>query len=128
MNQGSRTNPTRSEDKRAEALTKAALEAARLLGLSQDELCSLLGIQKGAAAAMRKGERAVDGINGEAERADALVRLVKRLHTLLGAGETDWRSWIRKDNAAFGCRPLDILLQRDGPMKVAQFLERADSL
>ena len=68
-------SPSDLEDKRARALTDAALSAAKRLGLGSTDLASILGVAEGAVAAMRKGERAVDGVNGEAERADALAGL-----------------------------------------------------
>lgn len=116
------------EDQRAAALTKAGLQAASLLGLSPAETASVLGVQQGALQAMRQGKRAVDGSNGEAECADALIRVVKRLHALLGAGETHWRSWLRHENPDLDGKPIDLLTQRRGVLKVAEHLEQKRSL
>ena len=116
------------EEQRAAALTKAALECMKGLGLSPTESATVLGVQAGALAAMRKGERTVDGFNGEAEAADALVRLVKRLSAVLGSEETKWRSWLRRESPTLGARPLDLILQRHGVVKVADRLERAGEL
>jgi len=110
------------------ALTKAALESARRLGLSPADTASILGVPQGALQAMKKGERAVDGLSGEAVRADALVRLVKRLQVLLGEADTTWRAWIRRESAGLGVKPLDMMLQRDGAAKVATYLERQHEL
>ena len=121
-------SPSDLEDKRARALTDAALSAAKRLGLGSTDLASILGVAEGAVAAMRKGERAVDGVNGEAERADALVKIVARLSTLLGAEETKWRSWIRGVNATFDAKPIDLMKQRDGAARVRDYLANASSL
>lgn len=121
-------NPVDLEDRRAAALTAAALDGARMLGLTPVETAQLLGVPAGALAAMKKAERAVDGLNGEAERADALVRVVKRLTLLLGDSETAWRAWIRRDHAGIGSKPLALLLQRDGVLTVATYLERQSAL
>jgi hypothetical protein len=117
-----------SEDAKAAALTKAALEAARRLGLTPAETAAAIGVPQGALNAMKKGERAVDGYNGEAECADALVRSLRRLTALLGDTETAWRSWLRRDNDDLGMKPVEILQQRQGVLKVAQHLERLRSL
>lgn len=121
-------NPVEIEQQKAEALTKAMLEAAKRLGLSPQDTAAIIGVQGGALAAMKKGERVVDGVNGEAENADAVVRVVKRLQTLLGPDESKWRAWLRREVSGLGDKPLAILLQRQGVLKVAAFLERADEL
>lgn len=121
-------HPGDVEEQRATALTKAALDGARHLGLSPRDTGAILGVPQGVFNAMKKGERAVDGYSGEAERADALVRIVKRLNALLGDSETHWRSWLRRENDELGAPPLEILLQRDGGLKVAKYLEGKKSL
>ena len=120
--------PAQNEDQRAAALTKAALECARRLGLTPVEAATALGVPAGAFAAMKKGQRAVDGMNGEAECADAIVRIVKRLTVLLGEEETKWRSWLRAECGPLGARPCEMMTRRLGSLKVATYLERASSL
>ena len=117
-----------AEEQKAIALTKAAIESMRLLGLSPAESAAALGVPPGAFTALRKGERSVDGYTGEAEAADALVRTTKRLSALLGPEETKWRSWLRRPSAALGARPLDLILQRHGAVNVAEHLERGGPL
>ena len=117
-----------SEDQQAEALTKAALTSLRQLGLNPHETAAALGVAAGALAAMRKGERVVDGLNGEAESADAIVRIAKRLGVLLGSEETKWRSWLRRESPALDAKPIELITQRLGAVKVATYLERADQL
>ena len=113
------------ENQRAVALTKAAIECTRRLGMSPAESASALGVHAGVLAAMRKGQRVVDGYNGEAETADALVRVIKRLSALLGGEETKWRSWLRREDPSLGARPLDVILRRHGAETVASYLEHA---
>ncbi len=117
-------NPVQAEDQKAAALTKAALDCARKLALNPHETASAFGVPAGALAAMRKGERAVDGVNGEAECADALVRIVKRLSALLGADESKWRAWMRREVGALDGKPLDLVAQRQGVLKVATYLDQ----
>ena len=128
MQKGRPGNPVDIEDQRAAALTVAAIDCSQKLGLSPADTATLLGVPQGAFASMKKGERAVDGVSGEAERADALVRSTKRLRILLGDAETTWRSWIRRENDELGAKPLDIMKQRDGILKIATFLERKNAL
>jgi hypothetical protein len=120
--------PAAAEMEKAAALTKAALEAARRLGLTPAETANVLGVAQGAFAAMKKGDRAVDGLNGEAERADALVRVVKRLAAILGDNESAWRAWLRRESGPLGDKPLDVFAQRDGVVKVATYLASASQL
>jgi hypothetical protein len=121
-------HPGAVQDKRARELTEAALTAARLLGLSPSEIASTLGVPQGALKEMQKFTRLVDGRSGEAERADALVRVARRLKALLGDQETLWRSWLRQPCADLDDKPLAVMTRKDGVLKVAQHLERAREL
>jgi hypothetical protein len=121
-------NPVQAEDQKAALLTKAALDCARKLALGPHETAAAIGVPAGALTAMKKGERAVDGVNGEAECADALVRVVKRLNALLGADESRWRAWMRREVDALDGKPLDLVVQRHGVLKVAAYLDAARDL
>src|SRR5690606_32782321 len=111
-------NPDDIRDQKALALTNGALECARALGLSPADTATLLGVNSGALQAMKAGKRQLDGTSGEAERADALVRVVLRLRKLLGDSETNWRSWIRRESAELQAKPIDVMLRRDGAAAV----------
>ena len=121
-------HPMQKEEQKAAVLTRSALDCARRLGLTPAETATAIGVSAGAFAAMKKGERAVDGMNGEAESADAIERIVKRLSILLGSEETKWRSWLRKDCPPLQARPLEMMTRRYGALKVADFLEKAGAL
>lgn len=120
--------PADAMDQRAKALAQAALTAARQLGLSATETATVLGVPQSTLKALQQGTRLLDGTSGEAERADALVRLARRLKALLGDQETAWRSWLRHPCEALGDKPLTVLLQRYGAEKVARYVERSASL
>ena len=121
-------NPDDVHEQRAKALAQAALNAARSLGLSPGDTATALGLPQNALKSLQQGTRLLDGTSGEAERADALVRIAKRLKALLGDQETQWRSWIRQPCDALGDKPLALMLQRNGAEKVVRFVERATSL
>lgn len=116
------------EDQKALELTKAAMEAAKCLGLTPAETARVIGVPEGALIGMRQGTRTVDSEKGEADRAEALVRFVLRLRVLLGDEETKWRSWIRTANAKLAARPIEILLKHDGVSKLQRFTEDARAL
>lgn len=116
-------SPDDIQNKKADALTKDFLMCAQRLGLSPHDAAQLLGVPAGAFAAMKAGKRTLDGLSGEAESADALVRITKRLHKLLGDNETAWRSWIRRECADLDGKPVDIMLQRQGALKIARYLD-----
>lgn len=116
------------ENKKATELSKATLDSLQKLGLSPAESATVLGITPSLFTSLKKGERTVDGYSGEAERADMLVRVVRRLSTLLEGGETAWRSWLRRQNPDWSSSPLELMRQREGLTKVTIFLERAQSL
>ena len=116
------------EQKKANELSKAVIECLRQIGLSPAEAALVLGITPNLFSSLKKGERTVDGYTGEAERADLLVRAVKRLTVLLDGGETSWRSWLRRQNPDWSSSPLELMRQRDGLTRVVNYLERANSL
>jgi hypothetical protein len=101
---GPRT-PDGVENAKAEALTKDFVMCAQRLGMSPQDAALTLGV------------------SGEAESADALVRVTKRLHKLLGDSETAWRAWLRRNNDDFDAKPLDVIKQQRGAVKVASYLE-----
>lgn len=120
--------PDGVENAKAEALTKDFLMCAQRLGMSPGDAATVLGVPPGAFAAMKAGKRAVDGVSGEAEAADALVRVTKRLHKLLGDSDTAWRAWLRRDNPDLDAKPLDVMKQQRGAAKIAAYLESKGEL
>ena len=115
-------------EQKAKALTKSALACARSLGLSPHETAATLGVPQTALQAFRAATRSVDGTSSEAACADALVRIGNQLKDLLGDTETSWRSWIRRHNDEIGGKPIEVMIQRCGCLKIAEFLEGKASL
>ena len=128
MRPGRPPNPVEREQQRALTLTSSALEAARRLGLSPADTAAVLGVQQGTLQGMKKGERVVDGTTGEAEAADALVKVLSLLKALLGDDESKWRAWLRRPFPQLNGRPLDVMTTRHGIVKVATALARVDAL
>lgn len=121
-NQGS------GDDSKAAILTKIALECAKALGISPADTATILSVSQGALAAMKEGKRELDLSAGEGECAEGLIRITKLLRTHLGDADTNWRSWIRRENAEMDGKPLDLMLQRYGVLKVAKALEGRNNL
>jgi uncharacterized protein (DUF2384 family) len=110
---------------RAKALTEAAIKAGRNLGLKPTETAAVLGVPAGLFTQMEKGGRTVELETGEGERAEALVKVFIKLSHAFGHVEAKYRAWLRTDNPGLGDRPIVVMQQKYGVLKVATFLEDA---
>lgn len=109
---------------KARALFVAAVQSAKELGLGSAELAHILGIPEGAMRNLGEGTRFLSGTSGEAEQADALVRIVVDLKALLGDEQAKLRSWIRTMHDRLGAKPIELMQRKGGVLTVRDFLER----
>lgn len=86
-------------------LSKAALNAAKHLGLSGVELAKLLGTSEESASQLAAAERFLNPNSPEGERALMLIQIFRSLDALVG-GDADARfSWMNAHNLAIGDLP-----------------------
>lgn len=89
---------TRSNPNKEAVLIKAALNAARLLGLNQSELAKLLGINDSLALKLAASEHFMDPCELEGERALMLIQIFRALDTLVGGDASARITWMNTHN------------------------------
>lgn len=109
---------------RREVLTKAVVNAAKALGLSQAKLAATLGVSTPTASRMFGGGYLLDPARKEWEMAALFVRLFRSLDAIVASDEKA-RAWLASDNRALGAKPAELLPSAEGLIRVLQYLDAA---
>ncbi len=121
--QASRTKPAPAPEAR-EVLTKAVVNAAKALALSQSKVASTLGVSDPTASRIFTGKYLLDPHRKEWEMGALFVRLFRSLDSIVGSDEKA-RAWLNSENSALGARPLDLLPSAEGLIRVLLYLDAA---
>jgi len=109
----------------AAVLSRAAVRAAKLMGLSQRTLADVLGISEASASRLCAGKYVLSRERAkEWELAALLVRLFRSLDALWGHGEAA-RAWLGSENTALGAAPVALLSSVAGLVRVVTYLDNA---
>ena len=109
----------------ASVLSKAAVRAARLLGLPQREVGRILGVSDATASRLFSGHYRLSRERAkEWELAILFVRFFRALDVLWGH-EAMARTWLASDNLALAARPIDLLTSVEGLVRVVNYLDGA---
>lgn len=102
-------------------LTKATLRAAKILGLTDADLASVLGIS--AASVSRLGRtRDIPTTGTEAQLAVLFVRMYRGLDALLGNAE-HCRNWLHSANSHLSGVPAELIRTVQGLVHVTEYLD-----
>ena len=108
-------------------LTKAALRAAKRLGMTNRELAAVLGV--GQATVSRAGAgRALPGEGKALELAALFVRLYRSLDAIVGGDDATAAAWLRADNTALGRRPVEAIASVGGLADTLAYLDARRAL
>jgi len=102
----------------AETLTKALLNAGKILGLTQDELGVIIGRDRTVFS--RGG---VDPDSKTGELALLLIRVYRSLYVLVGGEEGDIKHWMQTENNHTGGIPGDQVKTVSGLVHVVEYLD-----
>ncbi len=103
-------------------LTKATLRAAKLLGLTDAALGTILGISGASVSRLGAGRRAIAPGDKEGQLAVLFLRMYRSLGALLGDPES-CRKWLHAENAHLGGVPAELVRSVEGLVHVAQYLD-----
>jgi transcriptional regulator with XRE-family HTH domain len=103
-------------------LTKAALHAAELLGMSAAHLAAVIGVSPASLSRLRSSERAIDPHQKEGELALLFVRMYRSLAALLG-DTASCRSWFHSENVHLGGVPAGLVRRIEGLVHVNEYLD-----
>ena len=106
----------------ASVLTKAVLNAARLLGLRNRELALILGASEASVSRCSTG-RLIEPTSKEGELGLLFLRLFRSLDALVGGDEAKARAWLTAHNDHIGGVPAERIQRVEGLVDVVQYLD-----
>jgi transcriptional regulator with XRE-family HTH domain len=113
----------RSADKAA-VISKAVINAAELLGLSQARLAQVLGVSTSTVSRLHTGSYFLSPEKKEWEFAVLFVRLFRSLDAIVGGIAQDARRWLGSNNHALADKkPVELILSTEGLVRVVYYLD-----
>ncbi|MCK6392530.1 antitoxin Xre-like helix-turn-helix domain-containing protein [Zoogloea sp.] len=106
----------------AAVLGKAVARAAERLGLSRTLLAQVLGVSPASVSRLCAGNYHLDPKRKEWDFALLLVRLFRALDSIVG-DEATARKWLASDNLALNGRPVDLIRNTEGLVRVVHYLD-----
>ncbi len=103
-------------------LTKAVTRAAEQLGLSRSLLARVLGLSPATVTRLYAGDYQLESSRKEWEFGLLLVRLFRSLDAIV-ADEPSARTWLASENRGLGGRPIDLISQTEGLVRVVHYLD-----
>ena len=106
----------------SEVLTKAVARAAEQLGLNKTLLARLLGLSPATVTRIYTGDYMLDPARKEWEFGLLLVRMFRALDAIV-ADEASARAWLASKNSGLNGRPIDLITQTEGLVRVVHYLD-----
>ena len=108
-------------------LTRAVARAAERLGLSRALLARVLGVSPPTVTRLYNGAYTLDERRKEWEFALLFVRVFRSLDSIVGNEQTA-RQWLNSENRALNGRPIDLIRQTEGLVRVVHYLDASRGL
>jgi uncharacterized protein (DUF2384 family) len=106
----------------SEVLTKAVARAAERLDISHAMLAKVLGVSPPTVSRLYSGVYKLDERRKEWEFALLFVRVFRSLDSIVG-NEMTARKWLASDNNGLNGRPIDLIIQTEGLVRVVNYLD-----
>jgi DNA-binding XRE family transcriptional regulator len=111
----------------AEVLSKAAARAAERLDISRSLLAKILGVSPATITRLYSGEYLLDAQRKEWELALLFIRVFRSLDSIVGT-EQAAREWLKSFNRGLNGRPLELITQTEGLVRVVHYLDASRGL
>lgn len=111
----------------AAVLSKAVARAAERMGISKALLARVLGVSPATVTRLFAGNYLLDPSRKEWEFGLLFVRAFRSLDSIVGADETA-RQWLSSENRGLNGRPIDLIGQTEGLVRVVQYLDASRGL
>ena len=108
-------------------LTKAVARAAERLNISRALLAKILGVSPPTVTRLYSGDYKLDERRKEWEFALLFVRVFRSLYSIVGNEQTA-RQWLNSDNRGLNGRPVDLIRQTEGLVRVVHYLDASRGL
>jgi uncharacterized protein (DUF2384 family) len=119
--------PNAVSDQAASVLSKAVARAAERLGIKGAELAKLLGVSPSTITRLHSGDYLLKQNHKEWELGLLFVRVYRSLDSIVGNDATA-RQWLNSDNRGLSGRPLELILNTEGLVRVAHYLDASRGL
>ncbi|MDO8961876.1 MAG: DUF2384 domain-containing protein [Methylophilus sp.] len=103
-------------------LTKAVGRTAERLAISKAQLATILGLSPASITRLYSGEYVLDQKRKEWDFALLFVRAFRSLDSIVNDDETA-RTWFNNENLALNGRPIDLIKQTEGLVRVVHYLD-----
>ena len=108
-------------------LTKAVARAAERLDISRALLAKILGVSPPTVTRLYNGDYKLDERRKEWEFALLFVRMFRSLDSIVGNEQTA-RQWLNSENRGLNGRPVDLIRQTEGLVRVVHYLDASRGL
>ncbi len=116
-----------SKPEAAAVLSKAIARAAERMDVSRSLLAKVLGISPATITRLYSGEYRLDQKRKEWEFALLFVRAFRSLDSIVG-DETTARKWLNSENRGLNGRPIELIRNTEGLVRVVQYLDASRGL
>lgn len=107
------------------ALSRAAVRAARLLGVAQADLAQVIGVSEATLSRIAHGRRQLEPASKPWQLAALFVRMFRSLDAIVGSDDEAARAWLRSRNLALGGVPLELIQDPSGLVRTVDYLDAA---
>jgi uncharacterized protein (DUF2384 family) len=111
----------------AVVLTKAVVRAAERLNLPRSLLAKVLGLSPATVTRLFTGRYQLEQTRKEWEFALLFLRVFRSLDSIVG-DETTAKKWLNSDNRGLNGKPIDLIRQTEGLVRVVHYLDSARAL
>lgn len=109
-------------------VSKALLNAARRLEMTNAELAQVVGISESKLSRMSKQDAFVSKSGKEFDLALLFIRLYRSLDAITGGDSTTSAAWVRNPNKAFNKVPVEQMKSLEGLVDVVHYLDSRRTL
>jgi Protein of unknown function (DUF2384) len=109
-------------------VTKAALGAARRLGISNKVLASVIGLSEASVSRMGAGTYTLTPGDKAFDLSVLFVRLFRSLDAIVHGDEAVAQAWLQNDNSALGGKPLTLIQSVPGLVHAVAYLDARRAL
>lgn len=120
--------PVRAAISEGAVITKAALRAAALMGLSNKALARILGLSEASVSRMGSGTYTLTPGEKPFELAVLFVRFFRALDAVVHGDPAVARAWLVNANAALGGQPLELIQSVSGLVNAVAYLDARRAL
>lgn len=118
---------TTKKPEAAAVLSKAVARAAERLDISKSLLAKVLGVSPPTITRLYSGNYLLDQGRKEWDFALLFVRVFRSLDSIVG-DEATARKWLSSENRGLNARPIELIRNTEGLVRVVQYLDASRGL